>query len=239
MPRLFSRAAIDRPQTTKTRLPPIPEIVWPQLPDTSTETSKLLITHNDPTVKITQTSHTPESQEGVGVESQTSPVKGTSPQKSGSNRELVQKKDTRSKSMPRRNSSQNSQLEIHETDNESTDNTVEYVSISSLAILAPQIEKMFGKNENTNELYMPRLSSSGKKDAVRPFGFQERPKNRHPSWIWSLCQCSRWKWTIRIQATSPHHILWIWRPLKFLKTRGKWSVRKINGNSNTQIRYWR
>ena len=60
MPRFHSGAAVDRAETTKLLLPPISDVVWQQLPDTFADTSYLKNFHNDTTIKITQTNHTPE-----------------------------------------------------------------------------------------------------------------------------------------------------------------------------------
>ena len=71
-------------------------VVWQQPPDISVETPKLVEIHNDTTIEITQTNHTTESHEWVDVESQTSSVKATSPEKSRSNMEPLQENGGRS-----------------------------------------------------------------------------------------------------------------------------------------------
>ena len=71
MPRLHYEAAIDKSETTKTILPPIPEVVWQQPPETSVETSKLVIIDNDPNNETTQNAQTPNSGQRIDVKSLT------------------------------------------------------------------------------------------------------------------------------------------------------------------------
>ena len=71
-PRLHSGAACDTPGTTEIpKVPPIPEIVWQQPSETSTNQSNLNIINNDLTIQYTQ-----ETSKRT-VASQTSPPKGT------------------------------------------------------------------------------------------------------------------------------------------------------------------
>ena len=68
MPRLHSGTACDRPETNeKSKLPPIPEVVWKQPTEDITNQNNLNNTTNDLTLKTNLTS-------------QTSPPKGTQPQ---------------------------------------------------------------------------------------------------------------------------------------------------------------
>ena len=80
MPRLHSGAATDRPEATHLTLPPIPEVVWQQPQETY-----LNNIHNDLTNKTHQHTHTPKQKKDV--EAQTSPMKETSSQESGSKTE--------------------------------------------------------------------------------------------------------------------------------------------------------
>ena len=75
MPRLYSRAACDRPEIIEIpKLPPIPKVVWQQPSESSKNQCNLKNTNNDSTKNYTQeTSKTT-------VASQTSPPKGTQPQ---------------------------------------------------------------------------------------------------------------------------------------------------------------
>ena len=63
MPRFHPGAVNERRETTRTILLAVPEVVWQHPPNTSLETSKVVNTHKDPTIKVTQTKHIPESQE--------------------------------------------------------------------------------------------------------------------------------------------------------------------------------
>ena len=72
MPRLHSGAAIDRPETTHSKLPPIPKVVWQQTQDNHVPN----IYHNLANETYRNT-HTPECKQRTDVESQTSPIKET------------------------------------------------------------------------------------------------------------------------------------------------------------------
>ena len=77
MPRLHSGADIDRPEATK--LPPIPEVVWQQLQETHS-----IDMHKNSTTNIKNSTHTSELKQKSYIESQTSPIRETLPQVSGS-----------------------------------------------------------------------------------------------------------------------------------------------------------
>ena len=83
MPRLRSGAAIDRPELTQLTLPPIPEVVWQQPQETH-----LTNIYNDLTNETQKDTHTPKQKKDV--EAQTSPIKETSSQVSGSDTEPLQ-----------------------------------------------------------------------------------------------------------------------------------------------------
>ena len=91
MPRLHSGAAIDRPETTHLKLPPIPEVVWQQPQET--HVPNIYQTFNNETHKNT---HMPESKQRSDIESQTSPIKETSSQVSVSRTEPLLGNQTRS-----------------------------------------------------------------------------------------------------------------------------------------------
>ena len=74
MPRLHSGAAIGRPETTLLKLPPIPEVVWQQPQETHVPNN-----HKTLTNETHQNTQMPESKHRSDVESQTSPMKETSP----------------------------------------------------------------------------------------------------------------------------------------------------------------
>ena len=89
MPRFHSGAATDRPEATHSTLPPIPQVVWQQPQETH-----LNNIHNDLTNENQNDTHTRKQKNDV--EAQTSPIKKTSPQKSGSDTESLLENQTRS-----------------------------------------------------------------------------------------------------------------------------------------------
>ena len=75
MPCVHSGAACDRPETTKTlKLPPIPEAVWQEPPETFIDQYNLNITKKDSTIQYTQETQMTD------VASQASPPKEIQPQ---------------------------------------------------------------------------------------------------------------------------------------------------------------
>ena len=80
MPRLHSGAALDRPEVTHLTLPPIPEVVWQQ-----PQATHLTNIHKDLSNETHKPTHTPKQKNDV--EAQTSPIKETSSQVSGSDTE--------------------------------------------------------------------------------------------------------------------------------------------------------
>ena len=89
MPRLHSGAAIDRPEVSHLTLPPIPEVVWQQPQETH-----LTNIHNDSTNETHKDTYTPKQKNDV--EAQTSPIKQTTSQVSGSDTESLPENQTRS-----------------------------------------------------------------------------------------------------------------------------------------------
>ena len=154
MPRLHSGAAIDRPETTELKLPPIPEVVWQQPQDTNVPI--IYQTCNNETHKNT---HMPESRQSSDVESQTSPLKETSPQVSVSSTEPLLGKQTRSPVVLSLNDSKkpSSEFQRYETDMTTCDSGDSNISPPPITIL--QIEERLVRDDSTNELYMP-LSST-------------------------------------------------------------------------------
>ena len=154
MPRLQARAAIERPETTQLKLPPIPQVVWQQPQET--HVPSIYQTCKNETHKNT---HMPESEQRSDVESQTSPIKETSPQVSVSSTEPLLGNQTRSALVQSLNDSTepNSEIqrnEIYMTTCDSGDD-----NISPPAITISQIEEQLLRDDMTNELYMP-LSST-------------------------------------------------------------------------------
>ena len=152
MPRLHSGAATDRPEATHSTLPQIPEVVWQQPQETH-----LNNIHNDLTNENQNDTHTPKQKNDVEV--QTSPIKKTSPQKSGSDTESLLENQTRSIPVQCPNDSNNQQNEMQRNEIGLTTYDEGDDNISPPEITTSQIQEQLVRNENTNELYMP-LSST-------------------------------------------------------------------------------
>ena len=154
MPRLHSGAAIDRPETTQLKFPPVPDVVWQQPQET--HVPNIYQTFNNETHKNT---HMPESKQKRDVESQTSPIKETSTQVSVSSTEILLGNQTRSPLVPSLNDSKKPSPEIqrYETDMITCDSGDSNISPPPITI--SQIEERLVRYDSTNELYMP-LSST-------------------------------------------------------------------------------
>ena len=180
MPVNHSGAAIEGPETTETILPPIPEVVWHQRPDTSPENAKIVITFKYTTFGIVQTNQTPQSSDKIHAKSQTLPVNENLHQKSGSNPELIKQNDSTSKPVPLFDISLNNQPEIHERGNDSSTNIVGDHNFPPLRLTVQQCEKMLVGDENRNVLYMPlsyTIVRKWKKEMLYvPLDFQNRPR---------------------------------------------------------------
>ena len=152
MPRLHSGAATDRPEVTQLTLPPIPEVVWQQ-----PQENHVNIIHNDLTNEIQNGTHTPKQKNDV--EAQTSPMKETSPEKSGSGTESTLENQTRRIPVQCLDDSNKQQNEIQRNEIGLTtyDNGDE--NIFPPEITTSQIREQLVRDENTIELYMP-LSST-------------------------------------------------------------------------------
>ena len=143
MQRLHSGAAIDRPETTK--LPPIPELVWQQ-----PEETHLIDIFNK---------STDNNKHKTDVQTQTPPIKETSPQVSGSDTESLQENQTRSRPVQCPNDSKTQQhwIQGNKTDMTTYDNGDD--NISPPKITTSQIEKRLVRYDITNGLYMPISST--------------------------------------------------------------------------------
>ena len=150
MPRLHSGAAIDRPETTQLKLPPIPEVVWQQSQETLVPNTYQIF--NNETHKNT---HMPESKQRIDVESQTSPIKETSPQVSVSSTEPLLGNQTRSPPVPSLNDSKKPSSEIQRYETDMTICDSRNSNISPPTITISQIEERLVRDDSTNELYMP------------------------------------------------------------------------------------
>ena len=154
MPRLHSGAATDRPETSHSKLPPIPEVVWQQPQETHVPNIYQNLTNE--TYKIT---HTPESKQRTAVESQTSPIKVTSTQVPVSSTEPLLGNQNRSALVPSLKDSNkpNSEIQRNEIDMTTYDSGDD--NISPPVITISQIEERLVRDEIANELYLP-LSST-------------------------------------------------------------------------------
>ena len=155
MPRLHSGVAIDRPQVAHLTLPPIPEVVWQQPQET--HLTNIFENSTNETLKNT---HIPEFKQRIDVEAQTSPIKETSSQVSGSDTESFPENQTRSTPVRRPNDSKKQQHEIqrNEIDMKTYDNGDD--NISPAEITTSKIEERLVSDDFTNELYMPQSSTN-------------------------------------------------------------------------------
>ena len=154
MPRLHSGAAIDRPETTHVKLPPIPEVVWQQPQETLVSNIYQTVINDNH-----ENTHMPESKHRSDVESQTSPIKENSPQVSVSSMEPLLGNQTRSALVLNLNDSTKPSSEILRKEFDMTTCDSGDDNISPPAITISQIAEQLLRDDMTNELYMP-LSST-------------------------------------------------------------------------------
>ena len=152
MPRFHSGAETDRPEVTQLTLPPIPEVVWQQ-----PQENHVTNIHKDLTNEIQNDTHTPTQKNDV--EAQTSPIKHTSPQKSGSDTESPLESQTRNIPGQCLDDSNKQPNEIQRNETSLTTYDEGDDNISPPEITNSQIQERLVRDENTNELYMP-LSST-------------------------------------------------------------------------------
>ena len=152
MPRLHSGAATDRPEVTHLTLPPIPEVVWQQ-----PQENHVTNIHNDLTNEIQNDTHTPTQKNDV--EAQTSPIKQTSHQKSGSDTESPLESQTRSIPVQCLDDSNKQPNEIQRNELSLTTYDEGDDNISAPEITTSQIQEQLVRDENTCGHYMP-LSST-------------------------------------------------------------------------------
>ena len=148
MPRLHSGVATDRPEVFHLTLPLIPEVVWQQPQETH-----LTNIHNDLTNKTHEHTHTND------VEAQTSPIKETSTQKSGSDTASLLENQTRSIPVQCPNDSNKQENEIQRNEIGLTTYGNGDDNISPPEITTSQIQEQLVRYGIINELYMP-LSST-------------------------------------------------------------------------------
>ena len=154
MPRFHSTAGIDRPEITNLRLPPIPKVAWQQPQETHVTNN-----HKNSTIETHKNTYMPGFKQRTDVESQTWPIKETSPQVSGSNMEPFLESPAGSTLVGSFNDSKAPQSEIqrHEMNMTADDNGDD--NISPPEITTSQIEEQLVRDDTTNELQKP-LSST-------------------------------------------------------------------------------
>ena len=147
MPRLHSGAATDRPETTK--LPPISQVVRQQLQETHL-------------IDMFENS-TSNNERKNDIESQTSPIRETSSQVSGSDTELLLENQTRSIPVqcPKDSNKQQNEIQRNEIGLTTYGNGDD--NISPPEITTSQIQEQLVRDDITNEIYMPLSSTIVKK----------------------------------------------------------------------------
>ena len=146
MPRLHSGAARYRPETNeKSKLPPIPEVVWQQHTENDTKEGNLNNMTNDSTPK-------------TNVASQMSPPKGTQPQKYVHATEHPPGTQTGNEIVPfldcSKNSTNTQNADQHVVTTPNGDTTA-----SPLTTATPLIKEGMVRDEQTNEIYLPLPST--------------------------------------------------------------------------------
>ena len=99
--------------------------------------------------------HIPEFKQKINAEAQTSPIKETSSEVSGSDTELLLENQSRSTPVQCQNDSKTEQNEIQRDETELTTYGNGDDNISSPEITTAQIEERLVRHDITNELYMP------------------------------------------------------------------------------------
>ena len=147
MPRLHSGPACDRPETKeKSKLPPIPEVVWQQPTDNDPNQDNLNITTNDSTLK-------------TNVASQTSPPKGTQQQNYVDTTEQLPGNQTGNKLVPFLDCSKSSSTKTQNTEQHVLTTPYGHTTTPPLITATPLIEEGLVRDEQTNEVYLPLTST--------------------------------------------------------------------------------
>ena len=153
-PRLYSGAACDRPETTEiSKLPPIPEVVWQQPSETSTNQCNLYNTNNDSTKYCTQAASKRT------IASQTSLPKGTQPQNYVVATEHPPGNQTGNEPVPFLNFSKNHPTDIQNLEQHVTNTITGDTTIPPTTTTTPLIEEGSVRDEQTNEVYLPLTST--------------------------------------------------------------------------------
>ena len=153
MPRLHLGTAIDRPEVTHLTLPPIPEVVWQHPQETH-----LTNIYIDLTDKVHKQTHTPKQKNDV--EAQTSPIKETSSQVSGSDTELLLENQIRSIPVQCPNDSNKQQNEIQRNEIGLTTYGIGDDNTSPPEITTSQVQQQLVRDDIINGLYMPLSSTT-------------------------------------------------------------------------------
>ena len=147
MPRLHSGAACDRPETNEiSKLPPTPEVVWQQPTENVTNQNNLNNTTNDSTLK-------------TNVGSQTSRPKGIQPQNYVDTTEHPPGNQTGNELVPFLDCSKNSSTNFQNTEQHVVTTPNGDTTASLLTAATPLIEEGLGRDEQTNEVYLPLTST--------------------------------------------------------------------------------
>ena len=147
MPRLYSGAACDRPETNKiSKLPPIPEVVWQQSTEIVTNQDNLNNTNNDSTVK-------------TNVASQTPPPKGTQPQNHVDAMEQPSRNQTGNEPVSSLGCSTNSSTNTQNTEQHVVTTPNRDTTTPLLTSATPLIDEGLVRDEQTNKIYLPLTST--------------------------------------------------------------------------------
>ena len=229
MPRLHSGAAIDRPEVTHLTLPPIPEVVWQQPQETH-----ITNINNDLTNKTHEHTHTPKQKNDV--EAQTSPLKETSSQVSGSDTESLLENQTRSIPVQCPNDSNKRQNEIQRNEIGLTTYGNRDDNIFPPEITTSQIQEQLVRDGITNELYMPLSSTfvlKRKKEMLYvPLDYENGSTIDALVYSGAYVSAIAQKELDRIQQQAPSNVQTIDDPPNF-QIQVKWPVREASSNNHT------
>ena len=147
MPRLHSETASDRPEITKkSKLPPIPEVVWQQPTENDTKQDNLNNINKDFTLK-------------TNVASQTSPPMGNQPQSYVDTTEQSSGNQTGNEPVPFLDCPKNSSTNTQNTEQHVVTTPNGLRTTPPLTTATPLIEQGLVRDEQTNEVYLPSTST--------------------------------------------------------------------------------
>ena len=147
MPRLHSGAMVEKPETTNPTLSPIQEVVWQQPQGTH-----LINIHKILTTETHKKTLLLEFKQRYDVEPQTSPMKKTSHQVSGSSKEPLLEKQTARTPVHCLSDSNKRQPELQRNETNMTANDIGDDNISPLKITTSQIEERLVRVDIIEEL---------------------------------------------------------------------------------------